>query len=524
MPAWGYWAGAIVLCVALVFLYDIIQPKKSILRNFPVIGHLRYLLIEIGPELRQYIVAHNREEAPFNRLEREWIYNSSERTNNYFGFGTDDQLYAIGYPIIKHAVFSHPNCARTGNVPGEKVSIPSAKVVGAAHGRVKPYRPGSVFNISAMSFGSLGRNAIMALNLGAKQAGCFHNTGEGGFSRYHRLGADICWQIGTGYFGVRTPGGEFDLDRLVQTIEAAPQIKLLEIKLNQGAKPGKGGLLPAAKVTPEIAEARGVPMGQDCISPSTHSAFNNVAELVEFVERIAQASGLPVGIKSAIGQLDFWYELADIMRATGRGPDFMTIDGGEGGTGAAPLTFTDHVSLPYKLAFSRVYRIFLDAGLCDDIVWIGSGRLGFPDRAIVAMAMGADLVNVAREAMLSIGCIQAQKCHTDRCPTGVTTHNRWLQRGLVPEVNAERFAGYMEAFRGEVMGVTHAAGYEHPGQFTPHDIEVSSGPNTFTTLRDLLGYDKKQYVPGREPIFKDLNAKCQAIQVPQTASTARYPG
>ncbi|MFQ5844400.1 MAG: FMN-binding glutamate synthase family protein [Planctomycetota bacterium] len=514
------WVGGILLFLAAVAVYDVLQRKSSILRNFPVVGHLRYWLIEIGPELRQYIVAHNREEAPFNRLEREWIYHSSDRLNNYFGFGTDDQIYGIGYPIIKHAVFAHPHAARTGNRPGETVQIPCAKVIGEAHGRRRPYRPPSVFNISAMSFGSLGRNAVSALNLGAKRAGCFHNTGEGGVSRYHRLGADICWQIGTGYFGARTPDGRFAVERLRETVAEVPQIRMIEIKLSQGAKPGKGGVLPAAKVTPEIAEARGVPPGRDCISPGTHSAFGDTDELIEFTEDIAAASGLPVGVKSAIGQLDFWNELAQKMKATGCGPDFVTIDGGEGGTGAAPLTFADHVALPYKLGFSRVYEMFLRAGLADDIVWIGSGKLGFPDRAIVAMAMGADLVNIAREAMLSIGCIQAQKCHTGHCPTGVTTHSPWRQRGLVPGVNAGRFAGYLDAFRGEVLAVTHACGYEHPGQFTPHDIEISSGPNVFKTLHEIFGYDKKQYAPGREPVYKDLDARCTAIQVGEPTASA----
>ena len=495
------WLYIVLGVLVLVAIYDITQRKSSILRNFPVVGHLRYWLIEIGPELRQYIVAHNREEAPFNRLEREWIYTSSERANNYFGFGTDDEMYGIGYPIIKHAVFGNPAAAKTGNVKGH-CGIPCAKVIGGPRGRKRPYQPDSIINVSAMSFGSLGKNAIEALNLGAKQAGAFHNTGEGGVSKYHRMGADICWQIGTGYFGARTLEGAFDLDRLKDTVAAVPQIRMIEIKLSQGAKPGKGGVLPGAKVTPEIAEARGVPVGKDVISPSLHSAFSNTDELIDFVERISDASGLPVGIKSAIGQIADFEELAERMKNRGEGPDFITIDGGEGGTGAAPLTFADHVSLPYKLGFSRVYEIFLEAGLTDDIVWIGSGKLGFPDRAIVAMAMGADLVNIAREAMLSIGCIQAQKCHTGKCPTGVTTHNRWLQRGLVPGVNAKRLAGYIEAFRGELLGVTYATGYDHPGQFTPHDIEISAGPNVFKSLYEVFGYDKKQYAPDADPVYK----------------------
>ena len=487
---------------ALVAVYDLTQRKKSILRNFPVVGHLRYWLIEIGPELRQYIVAHNREERPFNRLEREWIYHSADRKNNYFGFGTDEEIYSVGYPIIKHAVFGHPLASGTGNVKGQHCEIACAKVIGEARGRAKAWRPPSVFNVSAMSFGALGANATAALNLGAKKAGCFHNTGEGGVSRYHRLGADLCWQLGTGYFGARGSDGSFDLERCKATVKDVPQIRMIELKLSQGAKPGKGGVLPAAKVTAEIAEARGVPVGKDVLSPSQHSAFRDVDGMLDLIECIAGETGLPVGIKAAIGQLDEWHELAQKMKATGKGPDFITIDGGEGGTGAAPLTFADHVALPFKLGFARVYRIFLDAGLADDIVWIGSGKLGFPDRAIVAMAMGCDLVNVAREAMLSIGCIQAMKCHTDGCPSGVATHSKWLQRGLVPEVNADRLFGYFEAFRGEVLSVTYAAGYAHPGMFTPHDVEVSAGPNVFQSLFEIFGYDKKQYAPDKPPAFK----------------------
>jgi len=487
-----WWISALAI-LALLFLHDVFQTKHHILRNWPIVGHLRYLLIKIGPELRQYIVAHNREETPFNRLEREWIYHSADRANNYFGFGTDDRMYTVGYPVIKHSVLSHPD-AGSKNHDGP-VTIECARLIGEAHGRARPYRPPSIINISAMSFGSLGRNAVHALNLGAASAGCFHNTGEGGVSAHHRHGADLCLQLGTGYFGARDADGRFDLDRLRATVDSTPAIRMIEIKLSQGAKPGKGGVLPAAKVTQEIADARGVPVGQDCISPSTHSAFDSVEGMLAFIERIAAATGLPVGIKSAVGKLRFFEELAERMAATDTGPDFLTIDGGEGGTGAAPLTFADHVSLPYKIGFARVYNLFLQAGLTDRVTFIGSGMLGFPDRAIVAMAMGADLINVAREAMLSVGCIQAQKCHTGHCPTGVATHNAWLQRGLVPEVNAVRFAAYIDAFRSEMQQVTHACGYRHPGQFTLDDIECSSGANRFSTLEELFGYAKEPIVP-----------------------------
>jgi len=494
--------GLALLGLAVV-VYDVLQSKSAILRNFPVIGHLRYFLIDIGPEIRQYLVANNREELPFNRAERDWIYTSAARENNYFGFGTEEQIYSIGYPIIKHAVVPHGEETFTGSKHDKTAQIPCAKVIGETHRREKAWRPPSIINVSAMSYGSLGRNAISALNLGAKAAGCYHNTGEGGVSSYHLLGADLCWQIGTGYFGARDEAGGFSLERLQQTVAANPQIRMIEIKLSQGAKPGKGGVLPAAKVTPEIASIRGIPERVDCLSPNGHSTFHDPTTLIDFVERIAGATGLPVGIKSAVGHLDFFYELAEQMRVRERGPDFITIDGGEGGTGAAPLTFADHVSLPYKLGFTRVYKIFKDAGIADDLVWIGSGKLGFPDRAVVAMALGADLINVARETMLSIGCIQAQKCHTGNCPAGVATQRAWLQRGLVPEVGAARCRGYLESFRNELLAVTHAAGYAHPGQFTTHDVEVSAGPGVFKSLYELYGYQTTQHAPDRPNTQKE---------------------
>src|SRR4029079_6704682 len=319
--------------------------------------------------------------------------------------------YTAGYPVIKHRTFGRA-VPRSAPMAAHEVELPGVKVIGAARGRPGAVRPKSVVNISAMSFGSLSGNAVEALNRGAVLADCLHNTGEGGISSYHRHGGELIFQIGTAYFGCRDAEGRFDLEKLKAVVAGAP-VRALEIKLSQGAKPGLGGLLPAAKVSAEIAEARGVPVGRDCVSPSRHAEFSDADSLFDWVDVLAAETGLPVGIKSAVGDDEFWYELTDLMRSTGRGVDFVTIDGGEGGTGAAPLIFTDTVSLPFQLGFARVYRIFAERALQDRVAFIGGGKLGLPDNAIVAFALGCDMVNVAREAMLAIGCIQAQKCHTD---------------------------------------------------------------------------------------------------------------
>ena len=398
----------------------------------------------------------------------------------------------MGYPIIKQVTFPFPD-ARSHAIDGDKTAIPCVKIMGQTHRRRRPFRPKSVINVSAMSFGSLGQNAVTAINRGVKAAGAYHNTGEGGVSPYHLQGADVVWQIGTGYFGARGEDGRFSLDVLAARVESCPDIRAIEIKLSQGAKPGKGGILPGAKVTAEISKIRGIPIGEDCMSPNAHTEFGDADGLIDFVEMIAERTGLPVGIKSAVGHLQFWQELADRMKARDAGPDYIQIDGGEGGTGAAPLTFADHVSLPWKIAFARVFKIFQDAGMEEDLVWIGSGKLGFPDRAVVAFAMGADLICVAREAMMAIGCIQAQKCHTDHCPAGVATHDAWLQKGLDVELKAARMTSYLRTFRNELISLSHAAGYEHPGQFQAEDVEFSTGVNKFQTLAEVIGYTSQPH-------------------------------
>src|SRR5690606_500670 len=381
--SWWMW---ILIFLVLLAIRDIfVQRAHTISHNFPIIGHLRYLFESIGPEIRQYFVANNREELPFNRIERGWIYASAKSENNYEGFGTDRDIYAHQHIFINNAMIpfkidkNHPNSI-------DKSFLPCAKVIGKFNNRRRPYRPASIINVSAMSFGSLSANAIASLNKGAKLADAYHNTGEGGLSPYHCNGSDVVFHFGTGYFGVRDREGNFSMEKMVQLVKENPFIRAIEIKLSQGAKPGKGGVLPAAKISKEIAEIRHVEMGKDVLSPPNHSAFSTVAEMVDFIEAIAENTGLPVGIKAAIGKLEQWEELTNIMLKTGKGPDFITVDGGEGGTGAAPPSFADHVSLPWVYGFSDLYKLFKSKKLTERVVFIGSGKLGFPGKAAMAFA------------------------------------------------------------------------------------------------------------------------------------------
>lgn len=489
---WWMW---ILILLAIVAIRDIfIQKSHTISHNFPIIGHLRYILEKIGPELRQYLIANNREELPFNRIERSWIYASAKKENNYEGFGTDRDIYEHQHIFINNAMMpykiddNHPNVI-------DKTFLPCAKVMGQYNKRKKPFRPASVINVSAMSFGSLSAKAVESLNKGVKMAGAYHNTGEGGLSPYHSNGGDVVFHFGTGYFGVRAADGGFSMEKMVKLVEDNPFVKAIEIKLSQGAKPGKGGVLPGAKITKEIATIRGVEIGKDVLSPPNHKAFNNVPELMTFIEEIAEATGLPVGIKAAVGKLEQWEELADIMVKTRKGPDFITVDGGEGGTGAAPPSFADHVSLPWVYGFSDLYKVFQKRGLTERIVFIGSGKLGFPAKAAMAFAMGADCINVAREAMMSIGCIQAQICHTNKCPSGVATQSKWLQSGIDPTLKSARLAQYFKTFRKELVEITHAAGYEHPCQFRMADIDVNVDDHNLSSELDKTYKYEKTPIP-----------------------------
>lgn len=487
IPWWAW----VLIVLALVAIRDIFfQKSHTISHNYPIVGHLRYWLESIGPEMRQYFVANNREELPFNRIERSWIYASAKKENNYEGFGTDRDIYAHQHIFIKNQMLgfkvpqNHPN-------KKDKTFLSCAKLIGEFNKRKKPFRPASIINVSAMSFGSLSAAAVEAMNMGVAKSGAYHNTGEGGLSPYHKQGGDVIFHFGTGYFGVRSEDGNFSMEKMKKLVADNPCIKAIEIKLSQGAKPGKGGVLPGAKISPEIAKIRGVEVGKDVLSPATHKAFNTIPELLDLIERIAEETGLPVGIKGAIGKLDQWEGLADLMVESDKGPDFITVDGGEGGTGAAPPSFADHVSLPWVYGFSALYKVFQHRNLTQRIVFIGSGKLGFPAKAAMAFAMGVDCINVAREAMMSIGCIQAQICHTNRCPSGVATQSKWLQNGINVTLKSDRLAQYFKTFRKELVEITHAAGYEHPCQFTMNDVQVNVDDNELNrTLRSSYGYNK----------------------------------
>ncbi len=504
VPWWGW----VLLFLAFIAVRDVFFNKKhTIKHNFPIVGHFRYMLEKIGPELRQYIVANNREELPFNRIERGWIYASAKNENNYEGFGTDRDIYDAQYIFIKNAMFPYKMNKKHVNAL-DPYFLPCAKVMGAHSNRRRPFRPASVINVSAMSYGSLSARAIESLNRGCKLSNAYHNTGEGGLSPYHQKGGDVVFHIGTGYFGTRDENGFFSMDKLKKLVKENLSIRAIEVKLSQGAKPGKGGVLPGSKITKEIAKIRGVKIGKDVLSPAYHTAFSTVPEMIDFIEEIAESTGLPVGIKAAIGKLDQWKELAQLMRETGRGPDFITVDGGEGGTGAAPPSFADHVALPWVYAFSEIYKIFKAEKLTESIVFCASGKLGFPAKAAMAFAMGVDCINVAREAMLSVGCIQAQVCHNNTCPTGVATQNKWLQAGINVTNKAERVKYYFKNFNKELLEITHACGYEHPSQFTMDDINISKGDNNqTTTLAATYGYHK-------DPVaFKNSNdlLNCTAL-------------
>ena len=459
-------AAALVLGAATVLGWrDSRQSRHSILRNYPVIGHLRFLLEFIRPEIRQYFIEGDRDAAPFSRQQRSLVYQRAKGESDKRPFGTQLDVQAEGYEWINHSL--QPTVIEGHDF---RVSIGDGGT-----SCTQPYSA-SLFNISAMSFGALSANAILALNAGAKKGGFAHDTGEGSISVHHRVhGGDLIWEIGSGYFGCRDAQGRFSEERFVENA-CDPQVKMIEIKLSQGAKPGHGGVLPGPKVTAEIAQARGVPVGSDCVSPASHSAFSTPREMMQFIDHLRQLSGgKPVGFKLCIGHPWEWFAICKAMLETGLLPDFIVVDGAEGGTGAAPLEFTDHIGSPVQEGLLMVHNTLTGLDLRHRI------RLGSAGKVVSAfdiarmLALGADWCNAARGFMFALGCIQAQACHTGHCPTGVTTQDPVRQRALVVPDKAERVYRFHQGTLEALKELMQAAGLNHPGEFEPSHIVRRSG-------------------------------------------------
>lgn len=456
--AWFLWPAAIAALFALLGLADYTQPRQAIRRNYPVLAHFRFFFEYIRPEIRQYFIESDTEELPYSRAQRSIIYQRAKGVPDKRPFGTQLDVYQPDYEWINHSM------APT-EIPHHDFRI---EIGGSAC--TQPYSA-SVFNISAMSYGALSSNAILALNMGARRGNFYHDTGEGSISRYHREPAgDLVWEIGSGYFGCRDERGRFDPERFRDNA-ALPQVKMIEIKLSQGAKPGHGGVLPGAKVTHEIAEARGVPLGQDCISPPRHSAFSTPLEMMQFVGRLRElAGGKPVGLKFAIGHPWEWFAMVKAMQETGITPDFVVVDGGEGGTGAAPLEFADHVGAPLREALMLVHNTLVGVNLRDAVKIGASGKIVTAFDIARTIAMGADWCNAARGFMFALGCLQAQACHTGHCPTGVTTQDPQRMRALVVPDKAERVYQFHEQTLHALKELLAAAGLTHPNQLGPEHV------------------------------------------------------
>jgi glutamate synthase domain-containing protein 2 len=455
-PLW-WWPAVLFLALTLVGAADYAQTQQAIRRNYPVLAHFRFFFEFIRPEIRQYFIEADTDELPFSRAQRAIVYQRAKGVSDKRPFGTQIDVYAPNYEWVNHSI-----------APTDIASHDFRITIGATC--EKPYSA-SVFNISAMSFGALSANAILSLNEGAKRGNFYHDTGEGSISRYHReRGGDIVWELGSGYFGCRNNDGTFSADKFAENA-AIPQVKMIEIKLSQGAKPGHGGVLPGAKVTAEIAEARGVPMGQDCVSPAKHSAFSTPIELLEFVVKLrALSGGKPVGIKLAIGHPWEWFAICKAMLKTNITPDFIVVDGGEGGTGAAPLEFTDHVGAPLREALMLVHNSLVGIGLRERVHVGASGKIVTAFDIARTLAMGADWCNSARGFMFALGCLQAQTCHTGHCPTGVTTQDPQRMRALVVPEKSERVFQFHQNTMKALKELLAAAGLHHPAELGPEHV------------------------------------------------------
>jgi glutamate synthase domain-containing protein 2 len=476
-PVWE-WVAAIGGLLTAMGIYDVAQNRHAIRRNYPILGNLRFFFEFIRPEIRQYFLEADSDAIPFSRAQRSLVYQRAKNVEDKRPFGTERNVYASGYEWMNHSMRPVKIANRDFRV---RIGGRDCKL---------PYES-SLLNISAMSFGALSANAIRALNKGAKLGGFAHDTGEGSISRYHReFGGDLIWEIGSGYFGCRTADGKFDADKFA-TQASSPQVKMVEIKLSQGAKPGHGGVLPGAKVTPEIAEARGVPVGTDCVSPASHSAFSTPIEMLQFIVRLRELSGgKPVGFKFALGHPWEFFGICKAMLETDITPDFIVVDGGEGGTGAAPLEFADHVGTPLQEALLLVQNTLVGLNLRDRIRLGASGKVVSAFDLARTLSLGADWCNAARGFMFALGCVQSQSCHTDRCPTGVATQNRIRQRALAVEDKSERVRNFHHNTLRALAELTGAAGLEHPHDLRPHHIVHRVSGEEIRLLSNLFKFIK----------------------------------
>ncbi|PJE31133.1 Glutamate synthase [NADPH] large chain [Pseudooceanicola marinus] len=468
--------GLAMLAVVVMFLLDLSQREDAIRRNYPVIGRFRGMFTKLGEFFRQYFFAMDREEMPFNRAQRDWVYHSAKGLSNTLAFGSTRNLSIPGTPIFVNAVFP----------PLDDQFAATKPMVIGPHAR-HPYNAPSIFNISGMSYGAMSRPAIEALSKGAKKANIWLNTGEGGLSPYHlEGGCDLVYQIGTAKFGVRDHDGNLSDDKL-REVAAKPQVKMFELKLAQGAKPGKGGILPAAKIDEEVAQIRGVPMGKPAISPNRHKEIDDFGDLLDMIAHIREVTGKPVGFKTVIGSSDAYEELFEMIVARGpeAAPDFITVDGGEGGTGAAPMPLMDLVGMPLREALLRMTDMRDRFGLHDRIRIIASGKLVNPADVAFAICAGADFVVSARGFMFSMGCIQALKCNKNTCPTGITTHDPHLQRGLVVQKKYKGVANYARGIVGEVEMIAHSVGVAEPRQMRRRHVRMVMADGNSVLLRRL---------------------------------------
>ncbi|WP_368565832.1 FMN-binding glutamate synthase family protein [Pseudoxanthomonas sp. UTMC 1351] len=506
---WG-WAAAVFGLLALLGTWDLLQRRSTLRRNYPMLAHFRYGLESVGPEIRQYFIEGDTAEVPFSRQQRSLVYQRAKGVMDVVPFGSQQDVYGVDYEWINHSM-----------APASIDSHDFRIVIGA--GSAQPYSA-SVFNISAMSFGSLSANAIRALNGGAQRGGFYHDTGEGSISAYHReKGGDLVWEIGSGYFGCRDEQGHFSEERFAENARS-PQVKMIELKLSQGAKPGHGGVLPAAKVSPEIAATRGVPMGHDCVSPAQHAEFSTPVGLLQFVARLRELSGgKPTGFKLAIGHPWEWFGIAKAMRETGLLPDFIVVDGAEGGTGAAPAEFIDHIGVPMHEALLLVHNTLVGLNLRDRIRIGAAGKITSAFDIARTMAMGADWCNAARGFMFALGCIQAQSCHNDRCPTGVATQNpqRWKHLDVGDkEVRVQQFhANTLKALRDMLC----AAGLSHPQQLGPEHILRRVSPIEVRSLAALYRFlEPGELIDGvpEHAVFRDFwaDARSDAFAAPAKVS------